>query len=262
MLTVYSSAGTWKVSSMRLAGGARPSSAASMSIIVFHSYSFQLHLSLRNFSHFRKAEFAMSSPQNINESVRAVLNVGGNSKAIEIPNCFDGWRHDLLDIDSSGNPDVLCDARELWKLPARTYDAVYCSHNLEHFYAHDVIKVLKGFRLALKKDGFAYIRVPDMLSVMKTMLEKGMDINDVLYQSPSGPIMISDVIYGFQRQIEQSGNDFYAHKTGFTEKSLLKTLGENGFPHVYSDACNYEIMALAFTDKPARWQIELLPIKQ
>jgi len=203
----------------------------------------------------------MPCPPNMDTNLRAVLNVGGNSKAIEIPDCFNGWRHDLLDIDPTGNPDVLCDARELWKLPARTYDAVYCSHNLEHFYHHDVIKVLKGFRLALKKGGFVYIRVPDMLSVVKTMIEKGMDIDDVLYQSPSGPIMISDVIYGFQRQIEQSGNDFFAHKTGFTEKSLLRILNDNGFPHVYSDTGNFEVMALAFTDKPADWQIELLSLK-
>lgn len=203
----------------------------------------------------------MQSPPNIVMHSRAVLNVGGNSKAIEIPNCFEGWRHDLLDIDPTGNPDVLCDARELWKLPARTYDAVYCSHNLEHFYRHDVIKVLKGFRLVLKKGGFVYIRVPDILSVVKTMIEKGMDIDDVLYQSPSGPIMISDVIYGFQRQIEQSGNDFFAHKSGFTEKSLLRVLGDNGFPHVYSDSGNFEVMALAFTDKPMDWQIELLSLK-
>jgi hypothetical protein len=29
---------------------------------------------------------------------RAVLNVGGGTKAIAIPPHFDGWRHDLLDI--------------------------------------------------------------------------------------------------------------------------------------------------------------------
>jgi len=39
--------------------------------------------------------------------MRAVLNVGGGTKAIAIPAHFDGWRHDLLDIDPTGNPDVL-----------------------------------------------------------------------------------------------------------------------------------------------------------
>lgn len=195
------------------------------------------------------------------EETRAVLNVGGNSKAIQIPECFAGWRHDLLDIDPGGNPEVLCDARELWKLPPRRYDAVYCSHNLEHYYAHDVLKVLKGFRMVLKKGGFAYIRVPDLLAVMRVVVEQGKALEDVLYEAPSGPIRIRDVIFGYQRQIEQSGNDFFAHKTGFSEESLTKTLMENGFPHVFSDVGGYEIMALAFMDEPAEWQAELLGIR-
>jgi hypothetical protein len=57
-----------------------------------------------------------------------------------------GWTHHLLDIDERVRPDVLGDARELASLvPAGTYDAVYCSHNIEHYYPHDVPKVLRGF---------------------------------------------------------------------------------------------------------------------
>ncbi|OGU08488.1 MAG: methyltransferase [Geobacteraceae bacterium GWC2_55_20] len=195
------------------------------------------------------------------ESARSVLNVGGNNKAIEIPKCFQGWRHDLLDIDPLCNPDVLCDARELWKLPVRQYDAVYCSHNLEHYYAHDVVKVLKGFRLVLKRGGFAYIRVPDLLEVMKAVVENEMDIEDILYTAPSGPIRVLDVIYGFQSQIERSGKDFFAHKTGFTEKTLIRMIMANGFPYVYSEVGDTEIFAIAFLDKPSQWQEELLSIK-
>lgn len=202
----------------------------------------------------------MTLPIQTNESARAVLNVGGNNKEIEIPECFQGWRHDLLDIDPLCNPDVLCDARELWKLPARQYDAIYCSHNLEHYYAHDVAKVLKGFRMVLKKGGFVYLRVPDLLEVMKAVVERGLGLEDTLYEAPSGPIIVRDVIYGYQRQIEQSGNHFFAHKTGFTEETLTKTLTGNGFPYVFSDTGNNEIMALAFMDKPTSWQAELLSI--
>lgn len=205
-----------------------------------------------------------SEINNSVELARAVLNVGGNSKAIGIPECFSGWRHDLLDIDPLCNPEVLCDARELWKLPPRQYDAIYCSHNLEHFYGYDVVKVLKGFRMVLKKGGFVYIRVPDLLEVMKSVVEKGMGLEDVLYEAPCGSILVRDVIYGYQRQIEQSGNDFFAHKTGFTEDLLRKTLINNGFTHVFSDVDNdyFEIMAIAFMDKPLPWQIELLSINQ
>jgi len=192
----------------------------------------------------------------------SLLNVGGNSKIIDIPACFAGWRHDLLDIDPSGNPDVVCDARELWRLPQRSYNAVYCSHNLEHYCRHDLLKVLKGFRNILKKDGFAYIRVPDLQAVMKSVVEKGLDVDDVLYHSPAGPILVSDVIFGYQVEIERSGQDYYAHKNGFSAKSLAAVLKSNGFPCVYAktDAASYEVTALAFLGEPSDHYVRLLEL--
>jgi hypothetical protein len=83
-----------------------------------------------------------------------VLNVGGNSKAIAIPRHFEGWTHDLLDIDPRGRPDILCDARKLTTLAPNLHDAVYCSHNLEHYFAHEVPKVLRGFHHVLKPRWF------------------------------------------------------------------------------------------------------------
>ena len=185
-------------------------------------------------------------------SMRKVLNVGGNSKDIAIPACFNGWRHDLLDIDSRGKPDICCDARELWKMPPRQYDAIYCSHNLEHYHRHDVLKVLKSFKIILKKDGFALIRVPDLHSVLNRMISGGLDIDDVLYVVPCGPILVRDVIYGWHVEIERSGNDFFAHKTGFTKKSLETVLAQGGFPFslVSVNSDTYEITALAFMQQP------------
>src|SRR6266446_7887238 len=46
-------------------------------------------------------------------------------------------------------------------LAASQFDAVYCSHNLEHYYRHDGATVLRGFLHVLKPDGFAEIKVPD-----------------------------------------------------------------------------------------------------
>lgn len=198
----------------------------------------------------------------MSETILKVLNVGGNSKAIPIPECFDGWQHDLLDIDPRGTPDLVCDARELWRLTMRVYDAVYCSHNLEHFYRHEVPDVLKGFRLVLKKNGFAYIRVPDLLSVMKRVTEDGLDLDDVLYKAPAGPIQICDAIYGFQANVERTGKEYFAHKTGFTEKILTKTLKNCGFPFVFTKVVelDYEIIALAFLQQPTDFQIKLFGI--
>ena len=189
--------------------------------------------------------------------MRKVLNVGGNTKSIPIPDTYQGWQHDLLDIDPSVNPDVLCDARMLTQLPAAQYDAVYCSHNLEHYYRHDVVKVLAGFRHVLKDDGFIQIIVPDMGAVMKMVVERGLDIEDELYMAIAGPIHVIDVIYGLGIEIEQSGSDFFAHKTGFTEKSLALRLNASGFSTVITSFCDLQIMALAFKNGPSDYACEL-----
>jgi ubiquinone/menaquinone biosynthesis C-methylase UbiE len=182
--------------------------------------------------------------------LKKVLNVGGNSKAIPLPPQYAGFEHLLLDIDPKCSPDIACDARKLTTLEAGQFDAVYCSHNLEHYYRHDVPKVLAGFLHVLKDGGFAQIRVPDIHEVMRVTIERGLDIDDVLYQSPAGPIMVLDVLYGYGVEIEQSGQDFFAHKTGFTQKSLLKALERAGFQEIYSKAGELEIDALAFKGRP------------
>lgn len=182
--------------------------------------------------------------------MKRVLNVGGNNKAIPLPPQYADFEQLLLDIDPKGNPDILCDARQLKSLDSGQFDAVYCSHNLEHYYRHDVPKVLAGFLHVLKDGGSAHIRVPDIAELMRVTLERGLDIDDVLYQSSAGPIMVLDVLYGYSVEIEQSGQEFYAHKTGFTQKSLMTVLQKSGFSYIYSGTGNLEINALAFKGIP------------
>ena len=185
-------------------------------------------------------------------ALKKVLNVGGNNKSIPLPPQYANFEHLLLDIDPRGSPDIVCDARMLTTLEGGQFDAIYCSHNLEHYYRHDVSKVLAGFLHVLKQDGFAHIRVPDIHEVMRLTLERGLDIDDVLYQSPAGPIMVLDVLYGYNVEIERSGQDFFAHKTGFTQKSLLAALSRAGFSKTYSGVGNLEVNALAFKTTPSQ----------
>lgn len=193
--------------------------------------------------------------------IKKVLNVGGGSKKVPIPNYYADWEHLLLDIDPTVDPDVCMDARELSALPANQYDAIYCSHNLEHYFAHDVQKVLSGFLHVLKQDGFAEVRVPDIGAVMKEVVEKDMDIDDVLYNSEGGPILVRDVFYGYGKQIEESGVDFYAHKTGFTRKSLARAFKRAGFALVASiPARNREIAFVGFKQKPNEYQCDIFKI--
>jgi len=178
----------------------------------------------------------------------AVLNVGGNNKAIPIPAHYAGWQHLLLDIDARRDVDVVCDARELEGFDAARFDAVYCSHNLEHYYRHDVPRVLAGFSHVLKSDGFAEICVPDLEAVFRKVTSGDLGLEDDLYLSPSGPIAVIDVIYGWSKEIESSGQDFFAHKTGFTAKSLAATLQRAGFQETWMAPAFtiYELRAIAF----------------
>jgi SAM-dependent methyltransferase len=189
-----------------------------------------------------------------------VLNVGGNSKDIPIPPHYAGWDHLLLDIDPRGKPDIVADARELGALPARQFDAVYCSHNLEHYFAHDGARVLRGFRHVLVEDGFAEIRVPDIKALMAHVVASGTDIDDVVYTSPAGPITAHDMLYGWSVEIERSGRDFYAHKTGFTPTSLHRRLRAAGFAVVVvgTVAATFELVAFAFKRAPRADQLSLL----
>lgn len=182
--------------------------------------------------------------------MKRVLNVGGNSKEIPLPPQYAQFEHLMLDIDPKGSPDIVCDARKLTTLGSGQFEAVYCSHNLEHYYWHEVQEVLAGFLSVLKDGGFAQILVPDIHEVMRITIERGLDIEDVLYQSPAGPIMVLDVLYGYGVEIERSGQEFFAHKTGFTQKSLLKALKKAGFSKTYSMVGNLEINALAFKGEP------------
>ncbi|MCB1977510.1 MAG: hypothetical protein KDE66_10970 [Nitrosomonas sp.] len=182
--------------------------------------------------------------------MKKVLNVGGNNKSIPLPPQYTEFEHLLLDIDPRGEPDLVCDARKLATLDAGQFDAIYCSHNLEHYYRHDVRKVLSGFLHVLNETGFAHIRVPDIQEVMRITMEKNLDIDDFLYQSSAGPIMVSDVLYGYSVEIERSGQDFFSHKTGFTQKSLEKALQNAGFHKIYTTTRNLEVVALAFKDVP------------
>jgi len=192
--------------------------------------------------------------------VKSVLNVGGSSKQTPISDYFAGWQHDLLDIDPRGGPDLVCDARELRELTGGIYDAVYCSHNLEHYYRHEGLNVIRGFHHMLHETGFAEIRVPDIAQVMAAVRERELELDDVLYQSPAGPIAAHDIVYGLQREIQESGQDFYAHKTGFTPKSLGKILLDGGFPLVFlsTEKEHLAVHALAFKVEPTVEQCTLL----
>ena len=63
---------------------------------------------------------------------KRLLNVGGQSRDIQLPNPYGSFEHVLLDLDPTVGADILLDVRDLASLEPQQFDAVYCSHSLEH----------------------------------------------------------------------------------------------------------------------------------
>ena len=180
-----------------------------------------------------------------------VLNVGGNSKDIAIPEIYQDFEHLILDIDERVAPDILGDARKLKEQAACSFEAVYCSHNLEHYHEHEVETVLSGFLHILKSGGFAHIVVPDIEAVINTVAREKIGLTDHLYVTRSGiPIRPLDVIYGWSKEIRDSGQDYFSHKTGFSEATLTEKLRASGFTKIFSSKSNLQVSAIAFKDEP------------
>ena len=136
-------------------------------------------------------------------------------------------------------------------MPPATYDAVYCSHNLEHFHRRDAAKVVRGFRHVLKPEGFVHALVPDLGALFQLVVREKLDVDDQLYVSTAGPIRVRDVIYGFSPMVESSGNDFYLHKTGYTAKSLAALFTANGFPHAFVGSADpVQLIGMFFIQAP------------
>jgi Methyltransferase domain len=112
----------------------------------------------------------------------------------------------------------------------KSVDAIYSSHNIEHVFAHEIGQVLSEFRRVLADDGFVVLTCPDLQSVCEVVATD--KLLEPIYQSPAGPIAPLDVLYGLRSAIA-AGNDYMAHKCGFTFSVLCKLFLDSGFKSVY-----------------------------
>lgn len=189
-----------------------------------------------------------------------LLNVGGGSKEAPLPSRYEGWEQVLLDVRPAPTVDLVADALWLGTIAevADSFDGVWCSHALEHFYLHDVPQVLAGFHHALRDHGSVHIVVPDVGLVAKRIAE-GAGLDDVAYESAAGPITWGDMLHGYGPDLATSGNDHYAHKTAFTEARLRRVLEEAGFADVQvtADETLMHVEAIGF--KGGHAPLEVIP---
>jgi hypothetical protein len=181
---------------------------------------------------------------------RRLLNVGGHSRSFPLPAAYEQFEHILLDLDPDAGADIVLDAKELSSLEPQQFDAVYCSHNLEHVRQHEVPVVLAGFLHVLKPGGLAHIIVPDLQELMLVCVQQGIDLDGLLYESPMGPITPLDVLYGHAGMIQHSGQDFYAHRTGFSRSTLANVVEASGFGPMFCQQGNLELNLITFNGDP------------
>ena len=111
-------------------------------------------------------------------------------------------------------------------VPDQSFEAIWASHNLEHLHSHEVHAALVEFKRVLKDDGFALVTSPDLESIARFLLARG--LTATAYESAAGPITALDMIFGHVKSVAE-GNSFMSHKTGFTSSSLGHAATNAGF---------------------------------
>lgn len=182
---------------------------------------------------------------------KTVLNVGcGYPLRQKLHRHFHGpeWRQIRLDPDPAVQPDIVCSITDMGPVAADSVDAVWSSHNLEHLQRHEVPLALGEFLRVLKPHGLLLLTLPDLQQVARLVAEDRLE--DSAYISQSGPITPLDMIFGHTASLA-AGNQFMAHRTGFTARSLHKLLIETGFVEVsLRQGISFDLWATGY--KPGR----------
>jgi SAM-dependent methyltransferase len=190
-----------------------------------------------------------SAVKQVNQP-RLLVNLGaGPKESAWLPSFFSDWRELRVDVDPSVGPDLLADLTDLSAIESGSADAVWTSHCLEHLFRHQVGKAIsEAFRI-LKDDGFLCVIVPDLQSIGEFLANDR--LHEVVYESPAGPIVALDIIYGFGPYLAQ-GMTRMAHHCGFTPALLLQTLQTMPFAEIMMRRrANYELAGLARKRAPA-----------
>jgi predicted SAM-dependent methyltransferase len=178
-----------------------------------------------------------------------ILNIGSGHAAVQ----FDDVEETLLDANPHEKPDILCDICDLKKLEGGVYDGVWAKHVIEHVFEYRVPEVLEGIWHVLKEDGFLYVAVPDLRTVMKQVVEKDMKLDDLLYTSYTGlKVRVLDIFYGHWEEVKKL-KCLQSHKTGFDLDLMLKRLSSAGFQKIFTSESNFEVKAIACKNEVPEW---------
>ncbi len=175
---------------------------------------------------------------------KRMLNAGSGATNRAMHAAFDPveWKEARIDIDPSAAPDLvgsIVDMRAL--IEDGSFDAIWCSHCIEHLHDHEVLPALREFRRILSNDGFAVVNCPNLAAIAKMIVSE--DIDSIAYLSPAGPIRPLDMIFGHSPSIE-AGHVHMTHRTGFTADRLGRLAVRAGFAEArVREGDNYDLWA-------------------
>ena len=160
----------------------------------------------------------------------------------------DNWKEIRFDIDEKVNPDIVGTLIDMSQVETGSVDAIFSSHNIEHVFPHEVPIVLKEFFRVLKDDGMVVLACPDLQSVCEAVVND--KLLEPLYETSIGnKIAPIDILYGWRAPIAD-GNEYMAHKGGFTYSVLNGAFLEAGFKMNYGGR------------NPERWELFIISFKQ
>lgn len=189
---------------------------------------------------------------------KTVLHVGCGTNTLEKSTtgfAEDGWWEHRFDLNPAVNPDTVGDMRDI-PFPDGSFDAVLAKHVLEHLYLHDAMRALREMRRVVKTSGFVVIGCPNLEEIAGDVARIG--LHGVAYTSPSGPISPIDMIFGHRASIA-AGNEFMAHRCGFSPDTLWQALIDAGFRAIAGlgyKAPSYEIWFIASPDAGRKADVE------
>ena len=169
----------------------------------------------------------------------------------------ENWKEIRFDIDEKVNPDIVGTLLDMSAVETGSVDAIYSSHNIEHVFPHEVPIVLREFHRVLKDDGMVVLVCPDLQSVCEAVVDD--KLLQPLYESPAGPISPIDILYGHRPAIAR-GNEYMAHKGGFTYSVLNDAFIEAGFKMNYGgrNPDLFELFIISFKQEKLQEEINTI----
>ena len=141
-----------------------------------------------------------------------------------------------VDIDKSGNPDVIDNVITLEKFSDSSVDCIESYHLLEHLTFYEAKRALKRWYALLVEDGLLIVECPNFRRCLELLyhegnLEEALGVKDKDLIDDQGINLALVGIYGWPPVIDKNPL-LQQHKWGWSPSAIMEELKEIGFKEV------------------------------